>query len=118
MITATNTDVSAIYVAKYNRFVDTILSRINKILKDKYDPVTVKLTNLNSNNKSKNKSKNKNNNTNKNKKIKSMGRTDQSLVKNIVVVSSENEDKNQKPLQNIMNNVELMKLHTLTEVYF
>lgn len=32
------------YVSKYNRFVDTILSRINKILREKYDPVTVKLT--------------------------------------------------------------------------
>lgn len=40
--------VSAIYVAKYNKFVDNILGRINKILRTNYDPVTVKLTNPNS----------------------------------------------------------------------
>lgn len=53
-------DVSAIYVAKYNRFVDNILGRINKILRSNYDPVTVKLTNPNSKsklNKQKTKSK-------------------------------------------------------------
>ncbi|XP_033213374.1 nucleolin-like [Belonocnema kinseyi] len=51
-------DVSAIYVSKYNRFVDNILGRINKILRANYDPVTVKLTNPNSSTKSnKNKSK-------------------------------------------------------------
>lgn len=55
-----NTDVSTIYVAKYNRFVDSILGRINKILRSNYDPVTVKLTNSNSKSKSnKPKSKNK-----------------------------------------------------------
>lgn len=37
-------DVSAIYVSKYNRFVDNILGRINKILKTNYDPVTVQLS--------------------------------------------------------------------------
>ena len=53
-------DVSAIYVSKYNRFVDNILGRINKILRANYDPVTVKLTNPNSSSKSnKNKSKKK-----------------------------------------------------------
>lgn len=53
-------DVSAIYVSKYNRFVDNILGRINKILRANYDPVTVKLTNPNSSSKSNmNKSKKK-----------------------------------------------------------
>ncbi|KAL7288033.1 hypothetical protein TKK_0017829 [Trichogramma kaykai] len=40
---ANNRDVSSIYVAKYNGFVDSILERINRILREKYDPVTVKL---------------------------------------------------------------------------
>ena len=57
-------DVSTIYVAKYNRFVDNILGRINKILRSNYDPVTVKLSNANSrlkSNKQKSKSKTKKN---------------------------------------------------------
>lgn len=59
-------DVSAIYVAKYNRFVDNILGRINKILRSNYDPVTVKLSNANAKSKSgkqKSKSKTKKNNS-------------------------------------------------------
>jgi methylglutaconyl-CoA hydratase len=31
------------YIAKYNRFVDNILERINKILRKSYDPVNVRL---------------------------------------------------------------------------
>lgn len=31
------------YIAKYNRFVDNILGRINKILRKNYDPVNVRL---------------------------------------------------------------------------
>lgn len=59
-------DVSAIYVAKYNRFVDNILGRINKILRSNYDPVTVKLSNASAKSKSgkqKSKSKTKKNNS-------------------------------------------------------
>lgn len=52
--------VPAIYVAKYNRFVDNILGKINNILRANYEPVTVKLTNPNSSSKtSKNKNKTK-----------------------------------------------------------
>lgn len=52
--------VPAIYVAKYNRFVDNILGKINNILRTNYEPVTVKLTNSNSSSKtSKNKNKTK-----------------------------------------------------------
>lgn len=63
-----SSDVSAIYVAKYNRFVDTILGRINKILRSNYDPVTVKLSNASAKSKagkqkSKTKSKKKNTKT-------------------------------------------------------
>lgn len=54
-----NSHVPAIYVAKYNRFVDNILGRINKILRDNYDPVTVKLTDPTSSSKSKTKSSTK-----------------------------------------------------------
>lgn len=66
-----NNDVSSIYVAKYNRFVDNILGRINKILRSNYDPVTVKLTNASAktkSNKHKNKSKTKKNNKSGTKK--------------------------------------------------
>jgi len=31
------------YIAKYNRFVDTIMERVNKILRRSYDPVNVRL---------------------------------------------------------------------------
>lgn len=51
--------VPAIYVAKYNRFVDNILGKINNILRANYEPVTVKLTNMNGSKSSKNKSKTK-----------------------------------------------------------
>lgn len=33
-----------IYVSKYNRFVDNIIGRVNRILRRSYDPVRVKLT--------------------------------------------------------------------------
>lgn len=59
--------VPAIYVAKYNRFVDNILGKINNILRANYEPVTVKLTNPNSSSKT---SKNKNKNKTKRKGIK------------------------------------------------
>lgn len=32
-----------IYVSKYNRFVDAVLNRINRLLGKQYDPVRVKL---------------------------------------------------------------------------
>lgn len=31
------------YITKYNRFVDNILGRINKVLRKNYDPVNVRL---------------------------------------------------------------------------
>ncbi|XP_011498190.1 PREDICTED: nucleolin-like [Ceratosolen solmsi marchali] len=113
MITAPNADVSTIYVAKYNRFVDTILSRINKILKDKYDPVTVKLTNLNSNNKNKSKNKDKTKNKNKNKKL--IRRINKSFVKKNEVVIPENKDNTYDPILNFTDNSEIMKLQELTK---
>lgn len=36
---------SAMYISKYNRFVDKILDRVNKILRRSYDPVNVRLQN-------------------------------------------------------------------------
>ncbi|CAH1098517.1 unnamed protein product [Psylliodes chrysocephalus] len=61
----------AIYISKYNRFVDTVIGRINTILGKSYDPVRVKLQSLD--NKAKKTKKNtkgntKNKNRNKNKK--------------------------------------------------
>jgi len=67
--------VPAIYVAKYNRFVDNILGKINNILRANYEPVTVKLTNPNSSTKtSKNKNKTKRKGTKKNGTRKSVSR--------------------------------------------
>lgn len=48
----------AIYIAKYNRFVDNILIRMNKILRKSYDPVSVRLQPVDAKKKSK-KSKSK-----------------------------------------------------------
>lgn len=62
MDSETSGHVPAIYVAKYNRFVDNILGKINNILRANYEPVTVKLTSSSSNtktNKNKNKTKRK-----------------------------------------------------------
>lgn len=60
---------STAYITKYNRFVDTILERVNKILRRSYDPVNVRLTpgekaavkSADKEKKKKNKKKNKNN---------------------------------------------------------
>ncbi|KAJ8945259.1 hypothetical protein NQ318_016679 [Aromia moschata] len=41
----------AIYISKYNRFVDNILGRINRILGKSYDPVRVKLQSVDNKNK-------------------------------------------------------------------
>lgn len=71
---APGTDVSAIYVAKYNRFVDNILGRINKILRERYDPVTVKLTSPSTGSKSKSKSASKKSKKSKPKRRKSSKR--------------------------------------------
>lgn len=50
------TPVPPTLVAKYNRFVDSILGRINKILSRSYDPVNVHLATFDAkNNKGKNK---------------------------------------------------------------
>lgn len=57
----------AIYIAKYNRFLDNILGRINKILATSYDPVRVKLQTDDS---KKNKGNTKKNNTTKKNKKK------------------------------------------------
>lgn len=38
-----STRMPAVYISKYNRFVDNIIARINKILGKSYDPVRVRL---------------------------------------------------------------------------
>lgn len=60
MSPAANQRIPAMYISKYNRFVDNILGRINKILRRSYDPVRVKLQS--------NESKNKKNSNKKKKK--------------------------------------------------
>lgn len=69
--------VSAIYVSKYNRFVDNILGKINKILDTKYNPVMVKLTNP--------KIANKSNKTKKKKKKTKTKKTGREEITNDVV---------------------------------
>lgn len=44
--------VPAIYIVKYNRFVDNILEKMNDILRASYDPVSVKLQPIDANKKS------------------------------------------------------------------
>lgn len=90
--------VPAIYVAKYNRFVDNILGKINNILRANYEPVTVKLTNPSSNSKS-SKSKNKfRKKGNKNGTKKSAPRPDSTVTErsdneNVVEVCSQDVDR-------------------------
>lgn len=60
----------AIYISKYNRFVDNILGRVNKILRKSYDPVRVKLQSA----PKKNKGNKKSNKRRKNKPKKQTGR--------------------------------------------
>ncbi|ENN76623.1 hypothetical protein YQE_06880, partial [Dendroctonus ponderosae] len=47
-----------IYISKYNRFVDAVLTRINRMLGKQYDPVRVKLLTASQRNNMKNKTKN------------------------------------------------------------
>ncbi|KAJ8913219.1 hypothetical protein NQ315_016162 [Exocentrus adspersus] len=49
----------AIYISKYNRFVDNVIGRINRILGKSYDPVRVKLQTNQKNTKQGNNNKNK-----------------------------------------------------------
>ncbi|GBP82784.1 hypothetical protein EVAR_57343_1 [Eumeta japonica] len=51
--------VPAVYIAKYNRFVDNILQKMNEILHRSYDPVNVKLQPIDASKKSSKPKKNK-----------------------------------------------------------
>lgn len=51
--------VPAIYIVKYNRFIDNILEKMNGILRKSYDPVSVKLQPIDANKKSSKPKKNK-----------------------------------------------------------
>lgn len=73
METEPSAHVPAIYVAKYNRFVDNILGKINNILRANYEPVTVKLTNTSSGSKSTTKNKTKTKRKGNKKGIKKSG---------------------------------------------
>lgn len=72
--------VPAIYVAKYNRFVDNILGKINNILRANYEPVTVKLTNPSSSSKSNKRKSKPKKKGNKNGTKKSAPRPDVSVT--------------------------------------
>lgn len=58
------------FITKYNRFVDNILDRINKVLRTGYDPVNVRLHSVSKKDKKPAKSSTKKNNKNKNKNNK------------------------------------------------
>lgn len=51
--------VPAAYIVKYNLFVDTVLEKMNDILKESYDPVSVKLQPIDASKKSNKPKKNK-----------------------------------------------------------
>lgn len=69
-----NPKMPAIYISKYNRFVDNIITRINRMLGKSYDPVRVKLQS--------------------NKDVKKKDKTAPKRKKN-------NKKPNQKPKQNL-----------------
>jgi len=94
--------VPAIYVAKYNRFVDNILGKINNILRANYEPVTVKLTNMNTGSKS-----NKNKNKAKRKGNKNGSKKSVSRPIDIVTERSDNE-----------NNVEVWSVNICYQIIY
>lgn len=63
----------AIYISKYNRFIDNVIGRINRVLGKSYDPVRVKMpdnaqkSNTTKKNKGKGKGQKKKNNRRNNK---------------------------------------------------
>jgi hypothetical protein len=57
--------VPAVYIVKYNRFVDNILEKMNDILRTSYDPVSVKLQPIDASKKNSKPKKNKPKKTNK-----------------------------------------------------
>ncbi|KAJ8927247.1 hypothetical protein NQ314_020297 [Rhamnusium bicolor] len=69
----------AIYISKYNRFVDNIIGRINRILGKSYDPVRVKLQSNESKNKGKGKGKGKSKGKKKNSGKKHPRRTSEAI---------------------------------------
>lgn len=99
----------AIYISKYNRFVDNVIGRINRVLGKSYDPVRVKMpTTSTKNNKAKGKKgnakgkgngkgkgqKKKNNTRRTNNKIKTVRESDMSLkskMEEIPIARSSND---------------------------
>ncbi|KAG6445364.1 hypothetical protein O3G_MSEX003845 [Manduca sexta] len=71
--------VPAVYIVKYNKFVDTVLEKMNEILSKSYDPVSVKLQPIDASKKSskpkKNKTKTKKRKTSSKKKNTARGNT-------------------------------------------
>ncbi|CAH2037350.1 unnamed protein product, partial [Iphiclides podalirius] len=61
-------EVPAVYIVKYNRFVDNILEKMNDILRRSYDPVNVKLQPIDAKKKSSKPKKNKTKTKSKNKR--------------------------------------------------
>lgn len=57
-----------VYISKYNRYVDNILERVNKVLRNGYDPVNVRLHTVKANKKQPVKKDEKKKNKNKGKK--------------------------------------------------
>lgn len=95
----------AIYISKYNRFVDNILGRVNKILRKSYDPVRVRLQSPVKNTKS-NKKGNKKNKKNKNQKPKT-GRNLNGTETEYVLVSTTANHEDKMTTQQLMSTVEL-----------
>lgn len=81
--------VPPVYITKYNRYVDTILERVNKVLRNGYDPVNVRLHTVKSNNNNK-KGQGKKKNKNKGKKPGKKGGKGKKKNKN------KNKNKNNK----------------------
>jgi len=105
MDSETSGHVPAIYVAKYNRFVDNILGKINNILRANYEPVTVKLTSSNSNTKT-------NKNKNKTKRKGTKNGTKKSASRPIDVSAVTERDDNENNVEKVTQTVESVVTQT------
>lgn len=85
----------AIYISKYNRFVDNILSRVNKILRKSYDPVRVRLQSTTKKTTKTKSNKKKNNKRKKNKtRRRPNGRAFNSTDTEFILVATTADDEN------------------------
>lgn len=92
---AGSASLPAAYITKYNKYIDTIFSRINKVLKKNYDPVNVRLQSASEAKKKPTASKTSTKLKRRPTAAKPSSRTDAAL--NGTVEAKTNHEQNQKP---------------------